>query len=161
MYISKLAHAVLTSDIIELNSDNIHSSSIFSVLGVVSRSIGISNCEANLATLNSLVNTPKYFFSISSGLIWKSSPTCASHAFHNLKHSLPILFAFRLTVFSGPLTFHEPVRPPAPHSSTESASIPLPNDLLIFLPQGSIPRPSIQTCLNPGLSSRRADFSRV
>ena len=35
--------------------------------------------------------------------------------------SLPILLARRLTVFLDP-SLSEPVRPPAPHSSTESAS---------------------------------------
>ena len=158
---SRVCHAFFTVSMVAWNSAKIHSSSTAKPSGHVSRSFGTSNWDANRATLNNLVKTPKYFFSISSGLMWKSSPTWASQAFHKRKHSLPILFARRLTVLSGPLTFHEPVRPPAPHSSTESASIPLPRDLLIFRPQGSMPKPSIQTCLKPGWSSKRVDFSNV
>ena len=55
------------------------------------------------------------------------------------KHSLPILFARSETEPSGPRTFHEPVLPPTPHSKTLSASVPLPRDLDILRPHGSIP----------------------
>ena len=158
---SRLDQAFSTRSIVSENSDRIHLSSTERSLGTVSKSLGTSNWLANLATLNNFVRTPKYLASISSGLIWKSSPTCASHAFHNLKHSEPILFARSCTLFSGPLTLQEPVLPPAPHSRTLSASIPLPSDFDIFRPQGSIPKPSIHTCLNPGLSSSSALFNKV
>ena len=158
---SSPVQAVSTRFIVSANSDKIQRSSTERFSGTESKSSGTSNWLANLATLNNLVRTPKYFASISSGLMWKSSPTWASHAFHSLKHSEPILLAFSCTLFSGPLTLQEPVLPPAPHSRTLSASIPFPRDLDIFLPHGSIPSPSIQTCLNPGLSSNRALFSRV
>ena len=158
---SKSDHAVSTVCIVLWNSARIQRSSGANEVGGVSNSDGTSNCEANRATLNNLVKTPKYFFSISSGLIWKSSPTCASQAFQRRKHSLPILLARNLTEPSGPLTCHEPVRPPAPHSRTESASMPLPRDLLILRPQGSIPSPSIHTCWKPGWSKTKVDLSSV
>ena len=154
-------HPCSTRVITNWNSERIHSSSGCKLSVKFSRFDGTGNWLANRATLNNFVNTPKYFCSISSGLIWKSSPTWASQAFQSRKHSEPILFALRFTTLSGPRIFHDPVLPPAPHSSTEFASIPFPRDFDIFLPQGSIPKPSIQICLNPGESNNNALFNRV
>ena len=115
-------------------SDSIHISALERLGGM---DPGDLNWLANLATLNILVSTPKYFDSISSGLMWKSSPTWASAAFQSLKHSDPILLALSLTDFpSGPLICHEPVLPPRPQSRTESASIPLRQVLTISFPCG-------------------------
>ena len=159
---SILDHASWTRPMTSSNSDRIHLSSAAKSKGALSKSSGTSNWLANRATLNTLVRTPKYLDSISSGLIWKSSPTCASQAFHSRKHSLPILFALReICLPSGPLIFQEPVRPPAPHSRTESASMPFPRDLDILRPHGSIPRPSTHMFWNPGWSSNNALFSKV
>ena len=55
------------------NSLNIHLSSMFRLDGILERSLGTSNWEANLATLNNLDNTPKisrlYFFRIDMKII--------------------------------------------------------------------------------------------
>ena len=159
---SKSEYPVLAFSSNSVNSARIHLSSFSISSGIVSKSPSKSNCEANLPTLNIFVKTPKYRNSICSGFIWKSSPTCASAAFQNLKHSEPIFLACNATCLpSGPLIFQEPVRPPAPHSRTEPASMPLPRDFDILRPQGSIPSPSIQTFANPGLSKSNVDFKRV